>query len=173
MVESRNSRDRHLRGSNEQCPKCGSRQVHYDPNMTAGGHGPGIAACANCKITWETFTADQLLDQIPYSSFVEPCNNCAFRKGSPEQSDPYTWMKIKEGVEDGSPFYCHKGVPIAPGSENGFDYPTRKAATNLAGKDVGVEVYDQRRLRLCRGWLNTRYALMKKQRQDSTDEVDA
>jgi len=159
---------RHLRGSDQQCPRCGSRNVHADPNMTAGGHGPGIAACPNCKTTWETFTADQLLDPMPFSSFVAPCNNCAFRKGSPEQDDPWLWMRIKEGIEDGSPFYCHKGVPIKPNSEHGFDYPMKTIVVECGGTDTPVDVPDRARLRLCRGWLNSRWAQVKRNAKQET-----
>ncbi len=71
-------------------------------------------------------------------SFRHPCNNCAFRKDSPEHEDPAGWRALldKLGWWDGR-FYCHKGVPITPGEGKGFTYPTRRD-----GKP------DERRLRL-------------------------
>ncbi len=41
------------------------------------------------------------------------------------------------GMKGGAAFYCHKGVPLDPGSEHGFAYPSNPA-----------------KLRLCRGYLN-------------------
>ncbi|WP_245988107.1 hypothetical protein [Sphingobium fluviale] len=44
----------------------------------------------------------------------------------------------------GASFYCHKGVPVTPGSEHGFDYPQSKSGIPIT-----------RKLRLCRGYLNS------------------
>lgn len=75
------------------------------------------------------------------SSFKTPCDNCAFRKGSPEQRDPEKWQSLRDAVGYGTGrFYCHKGVPIDPENGVGFAYPKD-------GKDP-------KKLRLCRGYLN-------------------
>lgn len=40
------------------------------------------------------------------------CGKCAFRPGSPERSDPWTWMKMVEGWKHyGLAFICHEGIP--------------------------------------------------------------
>lgn len=160
-------KDAHLRGSDQQCPKCGSRKITVDRDMVAGGHGPGIAACPNCNVTWEFFSAEQLLDPAPYSSFKEPCNNCAFRKGSPEQADPYLWMQIKESIEAGAPFYCHKGVPITPNTGHGFAYPQKTITVGCDGTQTTTQVPDTRKLRFCRGWLNSRYSKVRRQNEEA------
>ena len=135
--------DRHLRGSFLVCPKCGSRAVAYDPTMTAAGYGPGLAVCNNpaCHTMWEPFDPAQIWDKDdPLCSFRAPCNNCAFRPGSPEQEDTAKWRELIAQFKAGATFYCHKGVPITPTAEHGFAYPDE-------GKNP-------RKLRLCRGWLN-------------------
>lgn len=46
------------------------------------------------------------------------CGKCAFRRGSPERSDPYGWMRLVESMsEDGVPFACHESVPGHPQEE--------------------------------------------------------
>ena len=157
--------DAHLLGSDQRCPRCGGREIYVDSEMRAGGHGPGIAACPTCSITWEIFKAEDLLDDTPLSSFKSPCNNCAFRKGSQERTDPYMWMQISESLEDGVPFYCHKGVPITPNTNHGFAYPTKTVVVEHSVNPVSIEVPDSARLRLCRGWLNSRWAQIKRDLQ--------
>ena len=39
------------------------------------------------------------------------CRKCAFRPGSPERSDPYAWMHLREGWDEGLSFVCHESVP--------------------------------------------------------------
>ncbi len=134
--------DRHLRGSTEQCPKCGCRTVIYLADLEAHGYGPGLATCSNCSCLWEPFNPEQIWDPSdPVCSFKEPCNNCAFRPGSPEQKDRDTWMKLRKHIKANGSFYCHKGVPIEEGAEHGFAYPD-------SGKN-------RNKLRVCRGYLNT------------------
>lgn len=130
--------DRWRRGSTGMCPKCGSRKVGFDPAMTVKGYGPGIAACMNCRAIWEPFDPAQILDPAePLAAFRDPCGNCAFRPGSPEQADRDGWQTLLASLRQGASFYCHKGVPIDADAEHGFAYP---AARN--------------KLRLCRGYLN-------------------
>jgi hypothetical protein len=104
-----------------------------------------IEVCLNCKVIWETFDPAHLLDKdMPTtSSFLEPCSNCAFRPGSPEQKDAGAWCQLVEQLKRGASFYCHKGVPIDPASEDGFAYPQDANGNKL-----------QHKLRLCRGYLN-------------------
>lgn len=157
-----------LRGSNQCCPKCGCTVVNSSATLSRGGYGPGLSACANCKTLWEYFTPDQLYDlSSPLCSFKEPCNNCAFRKGSPEQSNRATWAGIKESAKGFEAFYCHKGVPISATAEHGFAYPMRKVRMVVDGKTVTTKVPDKRRLRICRGWLNMAFANKTKQAKEA------
>lgn len=150
---------KYLRGSTEQCPKCGSRKVGFDPTLEHKGYGPGIAACSNCKTIWEPFAPDDIWDKSdPHCSFKVPCNNCAFRRGSPEQSDPEEWAKIMENVEYFGGFYCHKGVPISADAKHGFAYPHKTVTVTASDETTLVEVPDTARLRSCRGYLNAAFS---------------
>lgn len=125
----------------DQCPRCASRRWRTII-VPSDFYADELQVCDNCKTIWEPFEEAQLLDpkREPLGAFKDPCNNCAFRKGSPEQrTDRLKEIRETTGWHGGS-FYCHKGVPIAPRSENGFDYP-----------DNGT---NPRKLRLCRGYLN-------------------
>jgi len=139
----------------DQCPRCASRRWGHVAQPVTGFYARVIRVCANCSAAWEPFDEADLLDAGErYSSFRKPCNNCAFRKDSPEHQDPVAWQALmdKLGWLDGH-FYCHKGVPIAPESENGFAYPQDREHKP-----------DVRKLRLCRGflnWLNSREAKAK------------
>jgi hypothetical protein len=62
------------------------------------GYGPGLTRCFNpaCQTLWEGFDPESVPSDEHLMSFAEPCNNCAFRKGSKEQSDPAEWEKLLE-----------------------------------------------------------------------------
>ncbi len=128
----------------DQCPRCGSRKTADLKQPVTKFYAATLRTCGNpaCHTTWEPFDPAQMLDpkHEPLGAFLQPCNNCAFRKGSPEQADTIAWRKKLHELHQGALFYCHKGVPIAPKSENGFAYPE-------GGKNP-------RKLRLCRGYLN-------------------
>ena len=149
---SRNNK-RYLRGSNEQCPKCGCRKVRLVPGLTFKGFGPGLALCSNCAAIWEPFDPSDIWDRDdPVCSFREPCNNCAFRPGSNEHEDRERWLEIVRGLKGGAQFYCHKGVPIEAGAEHGFSYPKERT-----------------KLRLCRGYLKALPGLLKHMMTDRTE----
>ncbi len=126
----------------DQCPRCASRRW---ATIVAPSdfYGDELRACAYCKTLWEPIDIEQLLDpeNEPLGAFKDPCDNCAFRKGSPEQRDPERFETIRPKDWNGPFFFCHKGVPIAPELPDGFAYPG-------GGKDG-------RKLRLCRGYLNS------------------
>jgi hypothetical protein len=126
----------------DQCPRCASRKWGDVQQDLTDFYAVALRVCANCGTAWEPFEASELLDaDMPAtSSFIHPCNNCAFRKGSPEQQDKEHFDDLRMKLAFGGRFYCHKGVPVTPGSEHGFDYP-----------DGGA---NPRKLRLCRGYLN-------------------
>lgn len=142
-----------IRGAG-RCPRCASRRVKrakFPTELCGDFYAQKIEICANCKAAWEPFDPTALLDHDdPSSSFREPCDNCAFRPGSTEQRNPETWAKLMAGLKAGDGrFYCHKGVPLDPGGEDGFAYPKHKPS----------------KMRLCRGWLSMWGAqLDKKQR---------
>lgn len=134
----------------DQCPKCASRAtVDVDAPSPSGFYSRIIRVCNNCITLWEPFDHAEMLDvDIPISSFLEPCNNCAFRQGSPEQADKKKWKKTIASLKAGGQFYCHKGVPIDVENTNGFAYPKDGKA--------------KRKMRICRGYLNMWGANMDK-----------
>lgn len=62
--------------------------------------------CADCLRCQEVETRPDPQTQL--------CDNCAFRKGSPERNDPYRWAEIQEVVATGQVFHCHKGLNFTP-----------------------------------------------------------
>ena len=167
---------RYLRGSTQQCPRCGSRKVACDPTLRQDGYGPGLALCLNCKTLWEPFDPAQVWDKTaPHCSFREPCNNCAFRPGSPEQADPEKWKLLLDQLKCGGQFFCHKGVPIDADAEHGFAYPTRVLVVDGIEGVPRTEkrVSDSKKLRLCRGYLNAVAALHRAfERESKSGKLD-
>lgn len=148
----------------DQCPKCGSRKWGDGEQSVTGFYARTLRVCANCATAWEPFAASELLDTDDrYSSFTEPCNNCAFRPGSNEQKDPAKWKELIASLsinDSGYPsgrFYCHKGVALdlhhKTPTESGFCFPTKTVTVELAGETITKEVPDDKKLRLCRGFL--------------------
>ncbi|MDH7973719.1 hypothetical protein QH494_16120 [Sphingomonas sp. AR_OL41] len=126
----------------DQCPRCASRKWGDVEQAVTGFYAVSLRVCGNCATAWEPIDPAAIFDaDDPLASFSEPCGNCAFRPGSPEQANTAEWKKTIAALKAGGNFYCHKGVPVTPGSEHGFDYPE-------GGKNP-------RKLRLCRGFLNT------------------
>ncbi|WPY93142.1 hypothetical protein T8T21_08375 [Limimaricola variabilis] len=62
---------------------------------------------------------------------AEPCDDCAFRKGSPEQADPYRWAEIYE-----APDARHGRVTVCAGWLNAHaaHLKRRERETPIAGK---------------------------------------
>lgn len=133
-------------GTAGRCPKCKSTRTATDralpPELRF--YGREISVCGNCSTAWEPIAEGQIWDTSdPQCSFREPCANCAFRPGSPEQADTAKWSALIASLKAGAGFYCHKGVPIDPGSQDGFAYPHGPDRKPRSDK-----------LRLCRGYLN-------------------
>lgn len=145
-----------------RCPRCGSRKVRRMTVPSTAFYADTLEGCVNCKAFWEPFDPAQLLDaHLPTtSSFKEPCDNCAFRAGSPEQSNPERWAEVMASLKLNGRFYCHKGVPITPGTEHGFDYPTKLVSKNL---HPTARSEDVKKLRMCRGWLKMFGARLEKE----------
>lgn len=132
-------------GTASCCPKCRSTRVGtVDTPKGIDFYGRKIAVCGNCQTAWEPIDDSLIWDRDDAcASFSAPCDNCAFRPGSPEQANTEEWKKTIASLRAGAAFHCHKGVPLAPRSEHGFAYPHK-----ADGKP------DQKKLRLCRGYLN-------------------
>lgn len=133
-----------------RCPVCACRKTARIDQPVTEFYARTVEVCANCRAVWEPLPpgGDHQDDDGTPFPFPEPCDNCAFRPGSPEQQDVEGWKKLMDQLEAGGTFHCHKGVPITPESETGFAYPGD-------GKDP-------RKLRLCRGYLQMWHARMKK-----------
>ena len=90
---------------------------------------------------------EDLIDQEnALSIFRRPCDNCAWRKGSPERSDPDKWEHLQQQIHYcGATFYCHKGVPLS--DEEGQTHDQPKLPN---GK------HNTKNMRLCAGYLAQR-----------------
>ncbi|RJF94823.1 hypothetical protein D3874_03140 [Oleomonas cavernae] len=132
-----------LPGSARRCPRCLSLRTHT-VTFDQGGFYKGrqITGCVDCRSLWEPLPEGYRAFEAQWP-FEKPCDNCAFRKGSPEQSDPETWAQVMANVKAFAGFYCHKGVPLSKGDDVGFAYPKKPDGT-----------YDARAMRTCRGYLN-------------------
>jgi hypothetical protein len=86
-----------------RCGGCGSRRMMVTP---ARDH----VFCLDCRRLQELETRDW-----PESRM---CDNCAFRRGSPERADPYRWAEIQSTLAGGQQFHCHKGLAVALGPDN-------------------------------------------------------
>jgi len=131
-------------GSRERCPKCKSHRTATAPQAITKFYAREITVCGTCGSAWEPMPpGEPRHPDEPTMAFQEPCDNCAFRPGSPEQANTAEWRELMASLKAGASFHCHKGVPIEPGSEHGFAYP-------LGPDGKG----DRAKLRTCRGFLN-------------------
>lgn len=75
------------------------------------------------------------------------CDNCAYRRNSPERADPWGWAEhLSRHVEDGQPFYCHKGLPV--------EFDPRGKVRVIETEETIAEAS----LKPCAGWLAARLA---------------
>ena len=95
------------------CPRCRSRDTRVEPApaMALSAVPTLWGACRPCGAVWEAYPEGWEHDVC--EAGAAPCDNCAFRPGSPEQSDTEAWKslmaKLKHG---GQEFRCHKGAPM-------------------------------------------------------------
>ncbi len=98
-----------------RCPRCACRKViraDFPTERCGSFYARELAVCVNCRATWEPIDPSQIWDPSDMlCSFREPCDNRAFRSGSPEQRDPERWRELMAGLKGGASFYCYKGVP--------------------------------------------------------------
>ena len=161
------------RPRDEHCPACRSRRIFTMPKAEFPaklGIDCDWQACRDCRACWEPFAANYVRDPV----CADPCDNCAFRPGSPEQADPVKWKALIETLKPdggdwwtGGRFYCHKGVPIdmtkGPGN---FLFPEKpitmdgEPVTNSDGSPVMH--YDLAKMRTCSGFLRIVWAQLAK-----------
>lgn len=125
-------------GGSKRCPRCFGTKVLCTPAPEGTEFYGRVIAICRCGTAWEPIDESLIWDRDDHvCSFARPCDDCAFRPGAPEQADKEKWLELIRALKAGGTFYCHKGVPIAPGSEHGFAFPD-----------------DRRKLRICRGYLD-------------------
>lgn len=117
--------------------------VHgYPQCMGAAGFGPERCTCemltpeqhALClRDAWEAYNARG----------GEPCDDCAFRKGSPESDD------LDRIAAQEKPFYCHKGAPV-------------DARGGFPAKDAYVPGRRFTEYPVCPGWQRAHAALARR-----------
>jgi hypothetical protein len=159
------------RPRDEVCPACKSKRLHLMPKERFPGIEVDVdwQGCLDCGEVWEPFPASYVRDPV----CAEPCDNCAFRPGSPEQRDTERWKQLMASLKPNSEgwfngrFYCHKGVPIdlevGPGN---FKFPTQPVLLDgkpLLNQDGSVvTTWDVKRMRTCSGFLRMVWALNDK-----------
>lgn len=114
------------------CPRCGSRStvISVAPAMALSHLPTLMGVCRDCRTAWEAYPPGWKHDAVE----AEPCDNCAFRKGSPESQDRAEWKSMLAKLRAGEMFKCHKGAPLifseAPGSiEFDVDWVTKHGRT--------------------------------------------
>lgn len=119
-----------------RCGGCGARDMR---TTRLPDSGRLVGRCLACGRLQDVETRDW-----PEST---PCDDCAFRKGSPERANPYRWAEIMRTVETGQFFHCHKGLPLD--LETGrYDAPDPSRG----------------RVTVCAGWLNVNCAHLKREK---------
>lgn len=151
-----------------RCPVCRAREIVVIPRgAIAGLHDCEHATCLRCKALWETFPEMMIEDPV----CAEPCDNCAFRPGSPEQQDKEAWKRLTEHLrpKDGDDlsvngrFYCHKGVPIdmskGPGNFLFPERPLLMDGESVLENGKPKMIPDTSQMRVCSGYLRMLWAL--------------
>jgi hypothetical protein len=92
------------------CPKCKSIRIERTrlPATGLSHRATDYDLCRDCGIVWEAYPDDWCEDVVG----AAPCDNCAFRPGSPEQGDQAKWKHLIGILRAGGEFRCHKGAPI-------------------------------------------------------------
>jgi len=91
------------------CPRCRSRDTKVEMMIPPGlSEIPTLVGVCRCGAAWEAYPADWSHDAVE----AQPCDNCAFRAGSPESRDKEAWRAFLADLRTGREFRCHKGAPI-------------------------------------------------------------
>jgi hypothetical protein len=92
------------------CPKCKSVRISRAtlPPTGLSVRETEYDLCRDCGTVWEAYPPDWCEDVVG----AQPCDNCAFRSGSPEQEDREGWTYLVDILRSGGEFRCHKGAPI-------------------------------------------------------------
>ena len=154
------------------CPACRSRRIFDLPTQGLERFGVDVdwMGCRDCRAVWESFPPVYVRDPV----CAEPCNNCAFRPGSPEQADKERWRELMRSLKPSESksdsfgfstgqFYCHKGIPIdmdkGPGN---FLFPRKPVLMDgepvRQGDGTPVMTEDTARMRICSGFLRMMWA---------------
>jgi hypothetical protein len=162
------------------CPACGSKQIGHitpGPDQPKEIRNVEHGVCADCRAIWEAFPPLYVEDGV----CAEPCDNCAFRPGSPEQGDPEKWKALIATLKPDQSyghftgrFYCHKHVPIdmtkGPGN---FLFPQRPLDAGDLTLPEPTMVPDTSKMRTCSGFLRMFWAQnAKRESKGTTDEPD-
>jgi hypothetical protein len=107
------------------CPNCKSICIERTtlPPTALSHRETAYDLCRECATVWEAYPDDWCEDVVG----ADPCDNCAFRPGSPEQQDPEGWKELVATLKSGQEFRCHKGAPICgldksqPNDKGNFD----------------------------------------------------
>jgi hypothetical protein len=127
------------------CPICHGEA----PDSLCPCEGRGIVAAAVAQ----SYAAHGLpivpLPPLPTTApaMPSPCDDCAFRAGSPERDDPAVWAALQQHVTAGEPFFCHQGMHL---TARGRYVPRDETAQ-------GVPVGHPR----CAGWDRARKAMVR------------
>lgn len=136
------------------CPNCKSIRIERTtlPPTGLSHRATAYDLCRECATVWEAYPDDWCEDVVG----ADPCDNCAFRSGSPEQQDPKGWKTLIDALRAGQEFRCHKGAPI----KGLFD---RKRGTKPDTFEVEFdEDWVQKHGRKCAGFMRLVWAMRDK-----------
>jgi hypothetical protein len=137
------------------CPDCKSPRVSRTtlPPTALSSRPTEYAVCRACEAVWEAYPADWCEDVVG----ANPCDNCAFRPGSPEQANPEKWKYLVGLLRSGGEFRCHKGAPIR--NLNLHSEPERTASGGVIEFD---KAWVQHHGRKCAGFMMMVWAMGEK-----------
>ena len=118
-----------------------------------GGCGAdGLLLTANADTLYGLCPKCERLQEVELrrDACTQLCDNCAFRPDSPERADPWGWMRMQEKhIENGVPFYCHKGLPLEFDAQDKTTHVIDTDATKLEAKEKTCAGWSAHRLAHC------------------------
>lgn len=107
--------------------------------------GPDRCTCDTLTLLDHAWCEREAWRQLAERDYA-PCEDCAFRKGSPEHESG----ELQRIMDQAEPFHCHRGMPLdMRGGKPGAYVPRR----NDRGVPAAYPV--------CMGWLNATLARME------------